>query len=287
MGSAPVLFTLPGSTPGTLAIMFGKDGNAYLLDRTNLGGVGAALAANTAACTPTNTTNACATLHAATDAIITAPALYTTATATYVAFRGNGAKCTSGSGDLTTLKYLSPIAHPRGLVVRGGRRRLAHGHDVERHRRRHRLDPRLRGRRPPPCVRRRHGRGHPVHRQQHDHPQHRTLQHGDRGQGAIFVPADNAVMSFTLQSPPWCVARPPLLTSRVTTTARRVTTTSRVARAGRLPAHHHDLSGEVFRWNAVIHRFVLAVLCSPPRSWRSRSPRGRPRARRRLRPQRR
>jgi hypothetical protein len=106
MGTAPVVFDLPGSTPGHLAVIFGKDGNAYLLDRNNLGGVGSALGANTSACSPTNNI-ACATLPVATAQIISAPALYTTATATYVAFRGNGSLCTGGTtGSLTTLKIV-------------------------------------------------------------------------------------------------------------------------------------------------------------------------------------
>jgi hypothetical protein len=107
MGTAPVLFDLAGATPSTLAIVFGKDGNAYLLDRNNLGGVGSALGANAGACTPTNTTNACATLHVASNVILGASAVYTTTTATYVAFRGAGAKCTSGGGgNLGTLKVV-------------------------------------------------------------------------------------------------------------------------------------------------------------------------------------
>ncbi len=43
MGTVPVLFTLAGSTPSNLAIMFGKDGNAYLLDPANPGSVSDAL----------------------------------------------------------------------------------------------------------------------------------------------------------------------------------------------------------------------------------------------------
>jgi hypothetical protein len=116
MGTGPIPFDLPGSTPSALAILFGKDANAYLVDRSNPGGVGAALGANVAACTATNTTNACASLNVATDAIISAPALYTTATATYVATRGNGASCASGNGDLLTIKIL-PGAPP--TVVMG------------------------------------------------------------------------------------------------------------------------------------------------------------------------
>jgi hypothetical protein len=76
MGSAPVLFDLPGSTPGQLAIVFGKDGAAYLLDRAHLGGVGNALGADASA--PTHA----ATLHVAANVIITAPAVYATAAAT-------------------------------------------------------------------------------------------------------------------------------------------------------------------------------------------------------------
>lgn len=88
-GSGPVLLDLPGATPSALAVALGKDGNAYLLDRNNLGGVG----------------NPLATTHAASNSIITAAA-YTTASATYVAFRGNGTLCTSGSGNLATLKIV-------------------------------------------------------------------------------------------------------------------------------------------------------------------------------------
>jgi hypothetical protein len=94
LGGAPVPFDLPGATPEQLAIAFGKDGNAYLLDRNNLGGVGAALGAAGASS---------ATLHVATNEIISSPVVYTTASATYVAVRGNGAICTHGSGDLTAL----------------------------------------------------------------------------------------------------------------------------------------------------------------------------------------
>jgi hypothetical protein len=89
-GSGPVLVDLQGSTPSALALALGKDGNAYLLDRNGLAGIG----------------NPVATLHAATNGIINAAAVYTTATATYVAFRGSGALCTTGSGDLTTLKLV-------------------------------------------------------------------------------------------------------------------------------------------------------------------------------------
>ncbi len=112
LGAAPVLFDLGGSTPSKLLIAFGKDGNAYLLDRTALGSVGTAIGGNAGACTATNTTNACASLHVSSNEIITAPAVYTTTSATRVAFRAAGVGCTSGAGgDLTTL-VIAPGSPP-------------------------------------------------------------------------------------------------------------------------------------------------------------------------------
>jgi outer membrane protein assembly factor BamB len=87
-GSGPITFDLAGSSPSQLVLSLGKDGNAYLLDRTNLGGVGAPVAQ----------------AHVATGAISNAAAVYTTTTATRVAFKAGGAMCTSGSGALTTLE---------------------------------------------------------------------------------------------------------------------------------------------------------------------------------------
>ena len=100
LGTAPIAFDLAGSTPSHLAIAFGKDGNAYLLDRTALGNVSNAIGG------PGNcgANNSCQSIHAANNEIISAPVLYTTATATYVAFKGNGSACTGGtSGSLTAI----------------------------------------------------------------------------------------------------------------------------------------------------------------------------------------
>ncbi|HTD60333.1 MAG TPA: PQQ-binding-like beta-propeller repeat protein [Gemmatimonadaceae bacterium] len=103
MGTAPVVFDLAGSTPGQLAITFGKDGNAYLLDRTDLGGVGSAIEEDAAV-----THSPAATLQVATNEIISAPTVYTTNAATYVSFRANGAFClATGGGDLTTLQIIA------------------------------------------------------------------------------------------------------------------------------------------------------------------------------------
>jgi outer membrane protein assembly factor BamB len=95
-GTGPVVVDLAGSTPSRVAVALGKDGNGYLIDRDNLAGVGAPLSM----------------IHAATSQIITAAALYKTASATYVAFRAPGASCTNAAGDLTTLK-LMPGTPPR------------------------------------------------------------------------------------------------------------------------------------------------------------------------------
>jgi len=102
-GAAPVLFSLAGSTPSALALIFQKDGKAYLLDRAHLGGVGAALGATGAG--PTQYASA----YVATNEIITVPAVYTTPTATYVAFRTNARGCPGGT--MATAK-ITPGAPP-------------------------------------------------------------------------------------------------------------------------------------------------------------------------------
>jgi hypothetical protein len=43
-GSGPLLVTVPGATPSNLVVALGKDGNAYLLNRTNLGGISVPIA---------------------------------------------------------------------------------------------------------------------------------------------------------------------------------------------------------------------------------------------------
>ncbi len=69
-GSGPLMVDVPGATPSQLVVALGKDGNAYLLNRTNLGGVTAPLAA-------TNLTS---------QTIRQAAVTYRTARGTYVAF---------------------------------------------------------------------------------------------------------------------------------------------------------------------------------------------------------
>jgi outer membrane protein assembly factor BamB len=71
-GSGPLLIDVPGASPGQLVVALGKDGNAYLLDRSNLGGVSPPVAQAHVSSTP----------------IIQAAASYQTVKGTYVAFTG-------------------------------------------------------------------------------------------------------------------------------------------------------------------------------------------------------
>jgi hypothetical protein len=73
-------------------LALGKDGNAYLLNRDNLGGIGHQIAVT----------------EVSTNAIITAMATYPLTDAARVAFEGQGAACPSGqSGNLVMLKVTS------------------------------------------------------------------------------------------------------------------------------------------------------------------------------------
>ena len=80
-GSGVQLFDVPGATPSGLVLVLGKDGNAYLLNRANMGGMSAS---------PVRT------LRVANGTIIQAPAVYTTAMGTYFVFRGGVTGCPRG-----------------------------------------------------------------------------------------------------------------------------------------------------------------------------------------------
>jgi len=69
--SGPLLVDVPDATPSNLVVALGKDRNAYLLNRNNLGGIGAPVAS----------------LQVSDGRIIQAAAAYRTDQATYVAFR--------------------------------------------------------------------------------------------------------------------------------------------------------------------------------------------------------
>jgi hypothetical protein len=75
-GSGALLVDVPGATPSQLAVALGKDGNAYLLNRTNLGGVSAPLAQR----------------HISSSPIRQAAATYRTALGTYVVCSSDAAQ---------------------------------------------------------------------------------------------------------------------------------------------------------------------------------------------------
>lgn len=97
-GSGALLFDLPGATPSALAMAFGKDGFAYLLDRNHLGGVG------------NGGPEGVDKQLVAAGGIIGAPVAYTTKKGTYVAVdipnTGVGSKCPSEVGDLIALRIV-------------------------------------------------------------------------------------------------------------------------------------------------------------------------------------
>jgi outer membrane protein assembly factor BamB len=72
-GSGPLLVDVPGATPSALMVALGKDGNAYLLNRTNFGGINTQLAQS----------------HVSSSDIIQAAATYRTTQGVYVVYCGN------------------------------------------------------------------------------------------------------------------------------------------------------------------------------------------------------
>ncbi len=73
-GSGPILVDVPGATPSNLVVALGKDGNMYLLNRTNLGGISKPVAQ----------------AKVAGGAIIQAAATYQTTNGAYVVFANGG-----------------------------------------------------------------------------------------------------------------------------------------------------------------------------------------------------
>jgi hypothetical protein len=84
----PLLVDMPGAAHPKLVVAFGKNGNVYVLDRANLGGLGKGNGA---------TGEGLASAHLALNYIINAAATYTTVNGTYVAFKGAGVDCPIGS----------------------------------------------------------------------------------------------------------------------------------------------------------------------------------------------
>jgi hypothetical protein len=80
-GTNPIIVDVPGATPSALVVAIGKDRNAYLLNRTNLGGI----------------TTPVAQANVSTSLVINSPATYRTSQDTYVALR-------PASGTLTAFR---------------------------------------------------------------------------------------------------------------------------------------------------------------------------------------
>jgi outer membrane protein assembly factor BamB len=93
-GSGPLLVNVPGATPSALVLALGKDGNAYLLDRNNLGGVLGMPVAQS---------------HVSNSAIIQAAATYRTNQGTYVAFRANGSTLSAFRIDPADPPTITPV----------------------------------------------------------------------------------------------------------------------------------------------------------------------------------
>ena len=95
----PLDVTVPHGKKAKRVIAFGKDGNAYLVDRTKMGGIGGALAI-------TNVSNS---------RIITAPAVYQTKSATMVAVSNFGNNTCSGS-NVSMLNIAASGSNPIGFA---------------------------------------------------------------------------------------------------------------------------------------------------------------------------
>src|SRR5215475_11299819 len=91
-GSGPILVDVPGATPSHLVVAMGKDGNVYLVNRDNLGGISAPVAS----------------LHVA-DRIIGAAATYRTNQGTYVAFRAGPSTLASVRVTATSPPTITPV----------------------------------------------------------------------------------------------------------------------------------------------------------------------------------
>jgi hypothetical protein len=104
-GASEVLLDLPGTSTPHLVVAGGKDSNLYILNRDNLGGIGAELFGESMA----------------TSQFKGAPAAYTTAKGTYVAFHvegGTGKGCSGATaGNLVAYKITGGTGKPTASVA--------------------------------------------------------------------------------------------------------------------------------------------------------------------------
>jgi hypothetical protein len=102
-GSGVLLVDAPGSTPSSLAVLLGKNGIAYLVNRENLGGFGQGNG---------RSGEGVFSRAVASSEIINVAASFTTANGTFVVFHAQGADC---SGDLVSLQIVP--GSPPGLAT--------------------------------------------------------------------------------------------------------------------------------------------------------------------------
>ncbi len=110
-GTGPVLIDVPGATPSALVVALGKNGVAYLVDRSNFGGIGTGDGIHG---------EGVASELVASGEISNAATAYTTDSGTYVVFNianGEGVGCPQGqSGDLVALR-IGPASPPTITVA--------------------------------------------------------------------------------------------------------------------------------------------------------------------------
>jgi hypothetical protein len=110
-GTGPVLIDVPGATPSALVVALGKNGVAYLIDRSNFGGIG----------TGDGTHGEGVASELVSSGLISgAAATYTTASGTYVVFNtasGEGVGCPDGQADDLVALRIGASAPPTITVA--------------------------------------------------------------------------------------------------------------------------------------------------------------------------
>jgi PQQ enzyme repeat len=96
--SGPLLVDVPGATPSHLVVALGKDRNAYLVNRDNLGGISQPVAS----------------AQVASNTILQAAVTYQTEQGTYVAFRANN------DGNTVLSAFRITAANPPAIDIPGG-----------------------------------------------------------------------------------------------------------------------------------------------------------------------